>query len=77
MRNRRVGFVFQQFNLLSRLPAWRNVELPLIYAGVGRADEESERCFAGARQSWAIASITARTSSPEVSNSVSRWLGHS
>jgi len=34
VRNLFIGFVFQQFNLLAYLPAWRNVELPLVYSGV-------------------------------------------
>jgi len=44
VRNRQIGFVFQQFNLLASLPAWRNVELPLCYTGIGRA-ERKERAI--------------------------------
>jgi putative ABC transport system ATP-binding protein len=55
VRNRRIGFVFQSFNLLARTTAQSNVELPLIYAGVSgaersrRAREALERVGLGDR----------------------------
>jgi putative ABC transport system ATP-binding protein len=41
VRNRRIGFVFQQFNLLASMSAWQNVELPLVYAGVSRSERKA------------------------------------
>ena len=38
MRNKHIGFVFQNFNLLSRIPSLENVALPLVYAGVGASE---------------------------------------
>lgn len=44
IRNRTIGFVFQGFNLLSRTTALENVELPMVYGGVGK-QERSERAY--------------------------------
>lgn len=49
VRNRRIGFVFQQFNLLSSLNAVRNVELPLAYAGTAQIERRERSTEALAR----------------------------
>ena len=49
IRNRRIGFIFQQYNLLTRSPLLENVELPLIYAGID-GEERRERAMASLKR---------------------------
>jgi putative ABC transport system ATP-binding protein len=49
LRNRKLGFVFQQFNLLDRIDAAGNVELPMVYAGVPKAERRARALAALAR----------------------------
>src|SRR5499425_3341516 len=41
IRNRKIGFVFQFFNLLPKLNVLQNVELPMIYSGIGSKDRRA------------------------------------
>jgi putative ABC transport system ATP-binding protein len=45
VRNRRIGFVFQSYNLLARMPAIEQVEVPLLYAGVSHRRELAEHAL--------------------------------
>lgn len=46
VRNKKIGFVFQVFNLLPRITCLRNVELPMIYAGIDKRERKNKALYA-------------------------------
>ena len=74
VRNKKIGFVFQGFNLLSRTSALDNVELPLLYGGNGLKTAGAAQARDGDARRWsgsATGPTTTRTSCPADSSSAS------
>lgn len=72
IRNQKIGFVFQGFNLLSRTSALENVELPMVYAKVP-AEERAKRAAKALKSvGWPAVWIISLTSFPAANSSV--WL---
>ena len=72
LRNRRIGFVFQAYNLLARNTTLENVEMPLVYSGLRGGKRRLGRARRSRRSACRIASTIGRASSRAASSSASR-----
>ena len=69
IRNKMLGFIFQQYNLLPKLTLLENVEVPLMYAGVPKAERRERAKVALELVAWATSCATSPCSSPAASSS--------
>jgi len=69
IRNKKIGFVFQGFNLIPRMSAIHNVELPMAYSGVKPAERRKRAVVALEMVDSATVSVTFRASCREANNS--------
>ena len=74
LRNQKIGFIFQQFNLLARTTALDNVAVPLIYAGLG-SDERRTKAKAKLEEMGLGNRLIRRRNCPVASSSASRLPG--
>ena len=77
IRNRQIGFIFQSFNLVPRMSALANVELPLVYGKVARPNADAARSKPSTGSDSPIAPTTNRRSSRAATSSGSPSPGHS
>ena len=75
IRNREIGFVFQTFNLLPRADSLRNVELPLVYAGIDPETRRERAAHVLQEVGLVIVCTISLTSFPAVNASASRSRG--
>lgn len=65
IRNNKIGFVFQSFNLLPKLKAWENVALPLVYSGVHAHERKKGQLKPWKVSVWATGLTTNQMNFPE------------
>ena len=75
VRNRKIGFVFQNFNLLPYATAWENVELPMLFDGKNARKRRERVTELLKAVGLATGATIARPSSPAASSSGSPWPG--